>query len=134
MNNVIEIDSLSKMYGKARGVKQLSLSVKRGEIFGFIGPNGAGKSTTTRTILGFLKPTSGSARIFGFDTVTQSPEIHRKVGYLPADVNFYDSMTAQELLDFSACLHRGRGCRAHQAAQRTSGPGSEQEISFPLDR
>ncbi|EPH02504.1 hypothetical protein HMPREF1531_01812 [Propionibacterium sp. oral taxon 192 str. F0372] len=106
MNNVIEIDSLSKMYGKARGVKQLSLSVKGGEIFGFIGPNGAGKSTTIRTILGFLKPTSGSARIFGFDTVTQSPEIHRKVGYLPADVNFYDSMTAQELLDFSARLHR----------------------------
>ncbi len=106
MNNVIVTNSLTKTYGKARGITNLTLSVDRGEIFGFIGPNGAGKSTTIRTILGFLMPTSGSAQILGLDIVKKSPEIHRKVGYLPADVNLYDDMTAHDLLTLSARFHQ----------------------------
>ena len=63
--NVMETSKLTKCYGKARGITELDLTVKEGEFFGFIGPNGAGKSTTIRTLLGFLKATSGSGKIFG---------------------------------------------------------------------
>ncbi|WP_207919615.1 ABC transporter ATP-binding protein [Micromonospora sp. KC207] len=83
----------------------MTFQVEQGEIFGFIGPNGAGKTTTIRTLLGFLRPTSGSARIFDLDVVSQGQEIKKRIGYLPADVNYYDDMRAGELLDLSARFH-----------------------------
>lgn len=84
--NVIEINELTKTYGKSRGVIDISFQVKEGEIFGFIGPNGAGKSTTIRTLLSLIHPTSGNARIFGKDCVEFAPEIAKEVGYLPSEV------------------------------------------------
>lgn len=75
--NVIEIKNLTKMYGKARGIENVSFNVEEGEIFGFIGPNGAGKSTTIRTLLSLIYPTSGSATIFGKDIITAAPEIKK---------------------------------------------------------
>ena len=76
MNEVIEINELTKYYGKARGIIDVSFSVHEGEIFGFIGPNGAGKSTTIRTLLGLLYPTSGSATIFGRDCIREIGRAH----------------------------------------------------------
>jgi ABC-2 type transport system ATP-binding protein len=98
---VIETKQLTKSYGKARGIVEVSLAVEAGEVYGFIGPNGAGKSTTIRTLLGFLQPNGGTARIFGLDTVTQGAAIKRRLGYVPAEVNYYDDMRVEALLDYS---------------------------------
>lgn len=105
MNNVIEISKLTKYYGKARGIIDVSFAVRQGEIFGFIGPNGAGKSTTIRTLLGLLFPTSGSATIFGRDCIRYGSEIRRGIGYLPAEVYYYDNMRVLELLKYSASFY-----------------------------
>lgn len=98
----IEAEKLSKHYGKIIGIEKLDLEVAEGEIFGFIGPNGAGKSTTIRTLLDLIFPTSGSASIFGLDTVKDSKKIKFLTGYLPAEVNYYYKMTVKELLAYSA--------------------------------
>lgn len=100
--NVIEMNNLYKYYGKSRGIIDVSLSVREGEIFGFIGPNGAGKSTAIRTLLNFIFPSSGNATIFGLDVVKNSKLIKNMVGYLPGEVDYYKDMTVSELLDFSA--------------------------------
>ena len=105
----IEIDHLTKSYGSARGIRALSLSVDTGDFYGFIGPNGAGKSTTIRTILGYIKPTSGSAKILGLDIQTGIDEIHKRTGYLPSEINFYKGMRVREVIRYSAKL-RGVNC------------------------
>ncbi|MBP1567882.1 MAG: ABC transporter ATP-binding protein [Oscillospiraceae bacterium] len=109
--SVINTDKLTKRYGKYRGITELDLKVEEGEFFGFIGPNGAGKSTTIRTLLGLIKPTSGSAQIFGKDIVTGHREILADIGYMPSEANFYTSMTADEIIKLSARL-RKKDCTA----------------------
>ena len=104
--NVIEIQNLTKQYGKHRGIDNVSFSVKEGEIFGFIGPNGAGKSTTIRTLLALIHPTSGSATIFGKDCIKEAPSIAKDVGYLPSETFFYEGMTVKGLLDYTAKLYQ----------------------------
>ncbi|MEH7442021.1 ABC transporter ATP-binding protein [Bacillus sp. JJ1122] len=104
--NVIEIKKLTKMYGKARGIEDVSFNVEEGEIFGFIGPNGAGKSTTIRTLLSLIYPTSGSATIFGKDIITAAPEIKKEIGYLPSEVFYYDNMKVLDLLKYSASFYK----------------------------
>ncbi len=104
--NVIEIRNLTKYYGKARGIIDVSLDVKEGEIFGFIGPNGSGKSTTIRTLLELIHPTSGEAKIFGKDCVKDSPQIMSEVGYLPSEVFYYDDMKVIDLLNYSASFYK----------------------------
>jgi ABC-2 type transport system ATP-binding protein len=104
--NVIEIKNLTKMYGKARGIENVSFNVEEGEIFGFIGPNGAGKSTTIRTLLSLIYPTSGSATIFGKDIITAAPEIKKDIGYLPSEVFYYDNMKVIDLLKYSASFYK----------------------------
>ncbi|WP_423407875.1 ABC transporter ATP-binding protein [Heyndrickxia sp. MSNUG] len=104
--NVIEIKNLTKMYGKARGIEDVSFNVEEGEIFGFIGPNGAGKSTTIRTLLSLIYPTSGSATIFGKDIITAAPEIKKEIGYLPSEVFYYDNMKVLDLLKYSASFYK----------------------------
>jgi len=99
---VIVTKGLTKFYGKDRGIIDISLSVESGEIFGFIGPNGAGKSTTIRSLLGLIFPTAGAAQVFGLDVVRDTKAIKRRVGYLPSEVDYYDKMNTQELLDYSA--------------------------------
>jgi ABC-2 type transport system ATP-binding protein len=103
--NAIEIENLTKSYGKARGIENVSLEVQEGEIFGFIGPNGAGKSTTIRTLLGLIRPTAGSAKIFG-ESCTLHPEIRKEVGYLPSEVFYYDNMRVIDLLKYSASFYK----------------------------
>ena len=102
---IIEIKNLCKNYGKARGVTKVDLEVYEGETFGFIGPNGAGKSTTIRTMLNFLFPTSGEIKIFGLDVITNSSVIKSEIGYVPAEVNYYDHMKVIDLLNFAASFH-----------------------------
>lgn len=104
--NVIEIKNLTKSYGKARGIIDVSFNVEQGEIFGFIGPNGAGKSTLIRTLLSLIYPTSGSATIFGKDCVEFGPEIKKEIGYLPSEVFYYDNMKVIDLLKYSASFYK----------------------------
>ncbi|MGG3912901.1 ABC transporter ATP-binding protein [Rossellomorea vietnamensis] len=104
--NVIEIHSLTKNYGKSRGISDVSFHVEEGEIFGFIGPNGAGKSTTIRTLLSLIHPSSGSATIFGKDCIEFAPEIAKEVGYLPSEVFYYDNMKVIDLLKYSASFYK----------------------------
>jgi ABC-2 type transport system ATP-binding protein len=116
--NVIEIKNLTKTYGKARGISNISFNVEEGEIFGFIGPNGAGKSTTIRTLLSLIYPTSGSATIFGKDSVKYAPEIKKEIGYLPSEVFYYDNMKVKDLLKYSASFYK-KDCtkRIHELAE-----------------
>lgn len=107
------LDKLSKRYRGATtyALKDLSLQVAGGEVYGFLGANGAGKSTTIRTLLNFIQPTSGSARIMGKDIVRDSVAIKRHVGYLAGEVALYDKMTGKQFLAYMADLqppkHRG---------------------------
>ncbi|MGM9655036.1 MAG: ABC transporter ATP-binding protein, partial [Butyricicoccaceae bacterium] len=106
----IRTAGLTKYYGRARGIEKLDLTVEEGEFFGFIGPNGAGKSTTIRTLLGLIRPTSGSASVLGLDIEKDRQRILSQVGYLPAEAAFYPGMRVGEVLRLSAGL-RGRDCR-----------------------
>lgn len=102
--NVIEINNLTKYYGKIKGVEDLTFTVKKGEIFGFLGPNGAGKTTTIRTLLGYLQPTRGSATIFGKNINDDIVNIKREVAYIPGDLNIYGHLTGKNFLDYFAAL------------------------------
>jgi ABC-2 type transport system ATP-binding protein len=104
---VIETKSLTKYYGKSRGIEELDLTVNEGEIFGFLGPNGAGKTTTIRTLLGLIMPTGGSATVLGMDIVRDSVAIRARTGYIPGDPNFYPKMTGHELLRYLANFRPG---------------------------
>jgi ABC-2 type transport system ATP-binding protein len=104
--NVIEIENLTKMYGKNRGITDVSFNVKDGEIFGFIGPNGAGKTTTLRLLVGMIFPTSGSARIFGKNVVEYGDIVRADIGYLPSEVFYYDNMKVIDLLKYSASFYK----------------------------
>ena len=85
---MIETDGLTKSYGSARGIEDVTIAVEAGEVFGFLGPNGAGKTTTIRTLLDLLHPTSGSARIFGLDSHRDSVAIRARLGNLPGDFGY----------------------------------------------
>jgi ABC-2 type transport system ATP-binding protein len=116
--SVIEVNDLTKYYGKARGIIDVSLHVDEGEIFGFIGPNGAGKSTTIRLLLSLIYPTSGSATIFGKDCIKYGPELRQDIGYLPSEVFYYERMKVIDLLKYSASFY-DKDCtqRMHELAE-----------------
>jgi ABC-2 type transport system ATP-binding protein len=105
---VIEATGLTKRYGRQRGVEEVEFSVVEGEAFGFLGPNGAGKTTTIRLLLGFLRPTSGSARVFGHDAFREAAQLHASVSYLGSDPGFLGELTGAEQLEY---LGRLRGLR-----------------------
>ena len=102
MENRIEIQNLTKNYGKHRGVENVFFSVREGEIFGFLGPNGAGKSTTIRSMLGLIKYDQGQIRINGLDAKKDKEKILRDVGYMPSEAWFYSGMEVRDVLKFSA--------------------------------
>jgi ABC-2 type transport system ATP-binding protein len=116
--SVIEVSHLTKYYGKARGIDDISFQVNEGEIFGFIGPNGAGKSTTIRLLLALIHPTGGSATIFGKDCIKFGPEIRQEIGYLPSEVFYYDRMKVIDLLNYSASFYpKDSTARMHELAE-----------------
>ena len=98
------IKNFTKRYGSYRGVDDLSIELKNGEVFGFLGPNGAGKSTTVRTILDFIRPSEGEISIFGLDSYKDSVEIKNKIGYLAGDIALYDNMTGRKVLKYLTSL------------------------------
>jgi ABC-2 type transport system ATP-binding protein len=112
---VIATSGLSKDYGAGRGLFGLDLEVEQGEVFGFLGPNGAGKSTTMRLLLDLIRPSSGSARVVGLDTVKDSLEIRRRVGFLPGDLALYPKLTGRAMLDYLAELRGGVDPRTRDA-------------------
>ncbi len=98
----VETEQLTKHYGQNRGIADLSMSVLDGEVFGFIGPNGAGKTTTIRLLLGLIKPNAGAVKMFGKELPAAGGKFYRRVGYLPAEVNYYPEMSGRDLLEYSA--------------------------------
>ncbi len=117
--SAIEAEGLTKFYGRHRGIEDLTMTVREGEVFGFLGPNGAGKTTTIRTLLDLLHPTGGSARIFGLDSHAESVAIRRRIGNLPGDFGFGKHTSGHEALSVLARL-RGvqRLDRAEELARR----------------
>src|SRR3984957_3111532 len=101
---MIEVENLSKTYSGFRAVQGISFHVNKGEIVGFLGPNGAGKSTTMKVLAGYLPPTDGKIRIAGFDVVTDSIEVRKRIGYMPENVPLYTDMRVNEFLRFRAEL------------------------------
>jgi len=99
---IIETHGLSKTYKKVQALRSLNLKVQQNSIFGFLGLNGAGKTTTIKLMLGLIRPTAGSATIFGMDAIRQSVDIRARVGYLPQEPHFYEYMTARQTLRFVA--------------------------------
>jgi ABC-2 type transport system ATP-binding protein len=101
---MIEVVELSKKYGPHKAIDRISFSVKKGEVVGFLGPNGAGKTTTMRIITGFMPPTSGVAKVAGFDVFENPIEVKKRIGYLPETPPVYGEMTVEEYLRFVARL------------------------------
>ena len=101
---MIEVHDLTKRYGDRDAVKGITFSADRGQVLGFLGPNGAGKTTTMRMLTGFLPPSSGTARIAGFDIFKESHEVRRRIGYLPENPPLYPDMTVRAYLTFVARL------------------------------
>ncbi|MFL5733018.1 MAG: ABC transporter ATP-binding protein [Chloroflexia bacterium] len=110
---MIEVEHLTKYYGPNAALRDVTFNVEQGEILGFLGPNGAGKTTTMRIITGYLPPSSGTARVAGFDVAEKSLDARRHLGYLPEMVPLYTDLTTYEYLDF-----RGRLCGLHHGRER----------------
>jgi ABC-2 type transport system ATP-binding protein len=108
-DDVIVAEGLTKSYGSARGVTDLSFSVNAGEVFGYLGPNGAGKSTTIRTMLDFQRPTSGRIMVFGVEARADPAAVHARVGYVPGEFGLYERMQVRDYLDAYAAFRRGAG-------------------------
>lgn len=113
-NKAIQVENLTKFYGKQKGIENLSFQVEVGDIYGFIGPNGAGKSTTIRTLMALIQPEGGSAMILGKDCIQDATELAKDIGYLPAESGFYEKMKVSELLKYTADLY-GKDCKERTA-------------------
>lgn len=111
--SILEVKHLSKLFGKQAALKDVSFNLGEGEILGFIGPNGAGKSTTIRIILGMLKATEGSVTLFGKDAWDDAVEVHKRIAYVPGDVNLWPNLTGGEVIDLFLSM-RGVEVKAAQ--------------------
>ena len=107
MPAIIRTEKLTKSYGSHRGIVDLDLEVREGEVFGFLGPNAAGKTTTIRTILDLIRPTSGRAFVFGIESRADPVAIHRRVGYVPGEFALYDRLTGAQTIEYFANLRGG---------------------------
>ncbi len=107
METVLQTMNLTKFYGKSRGIENVSITVNKGDIFGFLGPNGAGKSTTIRMLLDFIRPTGGEATIFGMDCRRDSVAIRKRIGYIPGDFGLYGHMTGWKFLEYFGRVRGG---------------------------
>src|SRR5581483_1299929 len=104
-NPVIELIGLTKLYGSLKAVDNLSLTIEKGEIYGLLGPNGAGKTTTILMMLGLTEPTAGTVTVCGYNATSQPVAVKQKVGYMPDNLGFYDSMNALDNLMYMARLN-----------------------------
>ena len=124
-DSVIEISGLSKTYGGGKkatvALNHLDLRVHRGEIFGYLGPNGAGKTTTIRLLLDLIRPSAGSAKIFGLDIRADSVELHRRIGFLPGELSLWEGRTGDQIIHYVASVRgeaRGIVKQAQELAER----------------
>lgn len=106
---VIETNNLSVYYGRHRGIHEVDLKVEKGEVYGFLGPNGAGKTTTQRVLMDVIRPTAGSARMFGKDCQTDGVEARQRVGYLPGELSLYGNMKADAYFKMYSTLQKNDG-------------------------
>ncbi len=107
MTSVVRTERLTKSYGSHRGIVDVDLDVRQGEVFGFLGPNGAGKTTTIRVLLDLIRPTSGKAYVFDIESSADPASIHRRLGYLPGEFTLYDRLTGRQTLDYFGNLRGG---------------------------
>ena len=115
---VIQTENLTRTFKGVTAVNGLNLSVRRGEILGLVGPDGAGKTTTIRMLCAIMDPTEGSARVAGFDTVSQSEQIKRRIGYMAQRFNLYGDLSVMENLDFFADVFQVRGRERRERKER----------------
>ena len=118
MTAAVATTGLTKFYGVHRGITDVNLAIREGEVFGLLGPNGAGKTTCIRLFLDFIHPTSGSATVLGLDSRADSVRIRRHVGYLPGEFVTYEKLTVLDLLEYFANLRNGDLGKAHLLAER----------------
>lgn len=116
--DVIKLSGLTKHYGDVVGVDGLSFDVHEGEVFGLLGPNGAGKTTTIRLLLDFIRPTSGTARVFGFDPRVDGVEMRKRIGYLPGDFITYNYMTGEDVMEYFSNLRHMDSVRIDELCDR----------------
>ncbi|MBO8165050.1 MAG: ABC transporter ATP-binding protein [Brevibacillus sp.] len=114
MTYAIQCQNLTKTFQQRVAVNNLTLSIRRGTIFGFLGPNGSGKSTTIRMLCGLLLPTSGSGTVLGFDVTTESEEIKQRIGYMSQKFSLYEDLTVEENLQFYAGIYGISGARLEE--------------------
>lgn len=126
---MIHTKQLSKYYGKHRGIIEVDLDIKTQEIFGFIGPNGAGKSTMIRTLLGYIKPTSGQATIMGLDVVKERTKILSKIGYMPSESVFYRDVKVKDIIQYSSALRQYQNKRITEDLVKRFDVDTEKKIS-----
>ncbi len=107
MSAIIQTNQLTKSYGRSRGIIDVTFDIQEGEVFGFLGPNGAGKTTTMRTLMGLLRPNSGSATIGGLDCWVQSTEVKKLVGYLPGEFTFDPGLRGAQIIEYLGHLRGG---------------------------
>jgi ABC-2 type transport system ATP-binding protein len=115
---MIEVKDLCKDYGNRHAISNLNFSVKKGEVVGFLGPNGAGKSTTMKILTGFMAPSSGTARIAGFDVFENPIEVKKRIGYLPEIPPVYTDMYVTDYLKFVAQLKGVEKSRIHDLVKK----------------
>ena len=122
----VELDRLTKSFGRTRALDGVSLTIERGEIFGYLGPNGAGKTTTIRLLTGLLRPSSGAARVYGHDAWHDAVAVHRRIGYVPGDPSLYRRLTGRQHV---AYLERLRAVPSSASAYALAG-----RLDLDLDR
>jgi len=116
---VVSIQNLVKQFGKFTALKGVNLELREGEVYGFIGPNGAGKSTTIRVLLGILQASGGQVTVFGKDAWRDAVEIHKRIAYVPGDVNLWPNLTGGEVIDlFTRLRHQGKQSKREELIQR----------------
>ena len=108
---ILEVSGLKKNFGKVQALRGIDLTLEEGEVFGFIGPNGAGKSTTIRILLGILRAHEGTAHVFGLDVWKDAVEIHKRVAYVPGEVNVWNGLTGGEMIDVLLRMRKGNSTR-----------------------
>jgi ABC-2 type transport system ATP-binding protein len=125
-DQVVRVCALTKVYGRTTALRDVSLTIGAGEVFGYLGPNGAGKTTTIRLLMGLLRPTSGSATVLGHDVWSDSVEVHRRTGYVPGEPVLYDRLTGRQHVEYFSHL---RGQHDTKRARLVS-----QRLDLDLDR
>ena len=128
---MIEIDHLTKKFGPITAVDNVNFDVGRGEVVGFLGPNGAGKTTTLKMVTGFLRPTSGTSRVCGFDVLEDPIDVKKRIGYLPEAAPIWPDMTTLAFLKF---ISRVRGYKGIEAEERIESAVSTTELFAVLEQ